>query len=130
MGEEAAKSLLDASHRPLRALSLLSAAMDRLPIDEKKKVPDANPDPNPTLTLPGCPTTRRGKCVTPGRTRARSTVALTLALAHTLTLTLSPSHPLTLTLSPSYPHPHPHPRTPAQVEIAHPLTLLSAPSHP
>ena len=35
---EAAKALLDAPHRPLRALSLLSAAMDRLPIDEKKKV--------------------------------------------------------------------------------------------
>ena len=38
MGAEAAASLLDATHRPLRALSLLSAAMDRLPIDEKKKV--------------------------------------------------------------------------------------------
>ena len=38
MGEEAASQLLDAPHRPLRALSLLSAAMDRLPIDEKKKV--------------------------------------------------------------------------------------------
>ena len=37
-GEEAAASLLDSSHRPLRALNLLSAAMDRLPIDEKKKV--------------------------------------------------------------------------------------------
>ena len=38
MGEEAAAYLLDASHRPLRALSLVSAAMERLPIDEKKKV--------------------------------------------------------------------------------------------
>ena len=38
MGEDAGAYLLDAPHRPLRALSLLSAAMDRLPIDEKKKV--------------------------------------------------------------------------------------------
>ena len=38
MGDEAASALLEASHRPLRALSLLSAAMDRLPIDEKKRV--------------------------------------------------------------------------------------------
>ena len=38
-GEEgAAALLLDAKHRPVRALSLLSGAMDRLPIDEKKKV--------------------------------------------------------------------------------------------
>ena len=37
-GEEAAASLLEAPHRPLRALALLSGAMDRLPIDEKKKV--------------------------------------------------------------------------------------------
>ena len=37
-GDEAAPSLLEARHRPLRALQLLSGAMDRLPIDEKKKV--------------------------------------------------------------------------------------------
>ena len=37
-GDEAAPSLLEARHRPLRALHLLSGAMDRLPIDEKKKV--------------------------------------------------------------------------------------------
>ena len=38
MGDDAAAVLLEAEHRPLRALSLLSASMDRLPIDEKKKV--------------------------------------------------------------------------------------------
>ena len=37
-GDEAAPTLLDARHRPLRALHMLSGAMDRLPIDEKKKV--------------------------------------------------------------------------------------------
>ena len=37
-GDEAAPALLDARHRPLRALQMLSGAMDRLPIDEKKKV--------------------------------------------------------------------------------------------
>ncbi|EOD32537.1 hypothetical protein EMIHUDRAFT_122975 [Emiliania huxleyi CCMP1516] len=36
--DASAALLLGSSHRPLRALSLLSAAMDRLPIDEKKKV--------------------------------------------------------------------------------------------
>ena len=38
MGEAAASDLLAAPHRPLRALSMLSTAMDNLPIDEKKKV--------------------------------------------------------------------------------------------
>ena len=36
--DASAALLLGSSHRPLRALSLLSGAMDRLPIDEKKKV--------------------------------------------------------------------------------------------
>ena len=38
MGDEAAAALLEAPHRPLRALALLSAAVDRLSIDEKRKV--------------------------------------------------------------------------------------------
>jgi ion channel-forming bestrophin family protein len=38
MGSEAVATLLDAQHRPLRVLALVSGAMDRLPIDEKKKV--------------------------------------------------------------------------------------------
>ena len=47
-GDEAAPSLLEARHRPLRALHLLSGAMDRLPIDEKKKVEmDIEPEPQP-----------------------------------------------------------------------------------
>ena len=47
-GDEAAPSLLEARHRPLRALHLLSGAMDRLPIDEKKKVEmDIEPEPEP-----------------------------------------------------------------------------------
>ena len=37
-GAEAAERLLGAAHRPVRALALLSSAMDRLPIDEKKRV--------------------------------------------------------------------------------------------
>jgi putative membrane protein len=37
-GDESASLLLDAPHRPLRALSLLSGAMHRLPIDEKKRL--------------------------------------------------------------------------------------------
>ena len=38
MGDEASALLLNSRHRPLRALSLLSGQMGRLPIDEKKLV--------------------------------------------------------------------------------------------
>ena len=73
MGDEGAAALLDANHRPVRALALLSGAMDRLPIDEKKKVevwtrrqPLALPrqlNHRPWLRVPLWPSARTAICL-------------------------------------------------------------------
>ena len=73
-GDEAAPTLLDARHRPLRALHMLSGAMDRLPIDEKKKV---EMDKSVILLGDACETCER----------IFSSPVRTLTLTLTLTLT-------------------------------------------
>ena len=89
MGEEGAARVLEASNRPLRALQLLSVAMDRLPVDEKKRLemdksvillsdalevcnpphPDPNPNPglnpNPSLNPNPTPSPSRTPTLTP-----------------------------------------------------------------
>ena len=84
MGEAAASDLLAAPHRPLRALSMLSTAMDNLPIDEQKQVAidksciligDGKSDVRanllvsvPLVTRPPPASSRRGCCCRSGCT--------------------------------------------------------------